>query len=102
MGKVAQSISDLYEECKLRLKPTPMKVQYVQSQRECFKIICAMARVEGNFLKSELALMKLFYHECMRLYGDRILMRHDLSWFMDALKRVCCDNFSCADGKPEK
>jgi len=97
--KVAQSICDLYNSCSVKLKPTPMKVQYVQSQRECFKIIYAMSKVEGQFLnkgeKSEQALMELFYHECLRLYGDRILMKHDLVWFMNELKQVCMENFDC-------
>ena len=54
-----------------------------------------MARIEGNVLKTELNLMKLFYHECLRLYGDRILMKHDLTWFMECLKNTCQDNFNC-------
>jgi len=58
-----------------------------------------MSKVEGQFLnkgeKSEEALMELFYHECLRLYGDRILMKHDLVWFMNELKQVCMENFDC-------
>lgn len=57
----------------------------------------AMSNVEGNVLKSELNLMKLFYHEALRLYGDRILMKHDLTWFMECIKQVCCNNFDCCD-----
>ena len=39
--------------------------------------------------------MELFYHECLRLYGDRILMKHDLTWFMETLKYTCMENFDC-------
>ena len=56
-----------------------------------------MAKIEGNVLKTEINLMKLFYHEALRLYGDRILMKHDLVWFMECLKGVCMENFMCCN-----
>jgi len=33
--------------------------------------------------------MKLFYHECLRTYGDRLMMAHDSQWFLSTLKEVC-------------
>ena len=37
--------------------------------------------------------MKLFYHEAMRQYADKILMKHDLDWFMATLQQVCMETF---------
>lgn len=36
---------------------------------------------------------RLFFHESLRQYGDRILMKHDLKWFVRTLKAVCCKHF---------
>ena len=37
--------------------------------------------------------MKLFYHECLRTYGDRLLMSHDQVWFSQNLEAVCREHF---------
>ena len=41
--------------------------------------------------------MKLFYHDCYRTYGDRLLMHHDLKWFQQSLQEVCRKNFWVVD-----
>lgn len=33
--------------------------------------------IESNSLRRQSNVMKLFYHECLRTYGDRLLMTHD-------------------------
>jgi len=38
-------------------------------------------------------LMRLFFHEAMRSYADRILMKHDLNWFIETLTKICKENF---------
>jgi len=37
--------------------------------------------------------MKLIYHECYRNYGDRLIMTHDMKWFVDNLEESCRKNF---------
>ena len=70
-----------------------MKVHYTFNYRECFKFVTSFCKVEGNYLKSEAHVVKLFYHEAVRQYADKILMKHDLTWFLDTLKQVCYDVF---------
>ena len=53
----------------------------------------SFCKVEGNYLKTEANLVKLFYHECIRQYADKILMRHDLTWFKETLIQLIWDNF---------
>ena len=38
--------------------------------------------------------MSLFYHECLRTYGDRLLMSHDNQWFLGNLEEVCRKHFN--------
>lgn len=56
-------------------------------------MVTAICKIEPSFLKSEVNLMKLFYHEAMRQYADKILMKHDLEWFMATLQQVCMESF---------
>ena len=41
--------------------------------------------------------MHLLYHECLRTYGDRLLMKHDKDWFIRNLEDVCRSNFDVVD-----
>ena len=91
--KLSKAIMKLYETCFEHLKPTPIKVHYTFNHRECFKMVTAICKIESSFLKSEVNLMKLFYHEAMRQYADKILMKHDLDWFMATLQQVCMETF---------
>ena len=38
-------------------------------------------------------MVKLFYHEAVRQFADKILMKHDLEWFMTTLRQVIWDTF---------
>lgn len=53
----------------------------------------AICTVEANYVSSMDRICKLFYHECTRSFGDKILMKHDLKWFQNTLKNVCAKNF---------
>jgi len=35
----------------------------------------------------------LFFHEALRQYADRILIKNDLKKFLITLKTICCENF---------
>ena len=59
----------------------------------------AFCKVEGNYLKNEANMVKLFYHECSRQFADKILMRHDLSWFKDTLRQLVWDTFDLTPNK---
>ena len=50
--------------------------------RECFKFVTSFCKVEGNYLKTEANMVKLFFHEAVRQFADKILMKHDLIWYM--------------------
>lgn len=70
-----------------------MKVHYTFNYRECFKLVTCFCKVEGNYLSKESNMVKLFFHEAVRQYADRILMKHDLEWFMKTLKALIWDTF---------
>ena len=97
--KLASAIDGLYWGVLANLKPTPLKVHYSFNHRELFKFVTAFCKVEGNYLKTEANLVKLFYHEAVRQYADKILMRHDLDWFQDTLRKLIWDTFDLMPNK---
>ena len=78
-----------------------MKVHYTFNYRECFKLVTSFCKIEGNYLKNEANVVKLFFHECVRQYADKILMKHDYNWFMENLKRVCYECFDLVEDRDD-
>jgi dynein heavy chain len=88
MIEVTQRVSDHF-------KPTPNKCHYNYGWRDSFKIFNSLQMIEGNSLKSQANVIKLIYHECLRTFGDRILIEKDRDWFLKSLEEVCRANFEC-------
>ena len=97
--RLATAVDALFKACFNQMKPTPLKVHYAFNYRECFKFVTSFCRIEGNYLKNEASIVKLFYHECIRQYADKILMRHDLQWFKETLVKLIWDSFDLMPGK---
>ena len=55
-----------------------------------------MIEAQGS-LKAQVDVMKLFYHECYRTIGDRLLMSHDRQWLVSELEKVCRKHFYVVD-----
>lgn len=87
--RIAAALADICQRVFVHLKPTPMKAHYTFSWRDAYKVLVGMQMIETNSLQRQADVMKLFYHECYRNFGDRLLMTHDRSWFTRALEEVC-------------
>jgi hypothetical protein len=94
---IAAALADICLRVFEHLKPTPMKAQYTFSWRDAGKVLLGMQMIESNSLKRQADVMKLFYHECYRTFGDRLLMAHDRRWFTGALEEVCRAHFFVVD-----
>ena len=90
---VASALADTCSRVLDHLKPTPMKVQYTFSWRDAAKVLLGMSMVGGTMMRRQAEVLKLFYHECYRTFGDRLLMAHDRTWFMQMLEEVCRKHF---------
>lgn len=63
---LSRAVFDLYRKCSENLRASPIKVQYQFNQREIFKMISALSKLEGNYMKTKTQLVKLFTHEALR------------------------------------
>jgi dynein heavy chain len=79
------------------LRPTPMKAHYTFNWTDLSKILFTMQMVDFRSMNTLTQVMTLLYHECLRTYGDRILMKHDKEWFLENLEEICRNNFNVLD-----
>lgn len=99
---LVSALVDISERVFAHLRPTPLKSHYRFCWRDLDKVMFSLQLVEGNSLQKQEDVMVLFYHECLRTYGDRILMTHDQAWFQTALEEVCRRHFDILpDSDPE-
>lgn len=77
-----------------------MKVHYLFNWKDLFKICSGMMLVETNYLKDQINLMKLLYHECMRVFTDKMIISSDVAWITEKMKEICIKNFDLKKKKP--
>ena len=80
-SNIVECLVDLTERVINNLKPTPQKAHYTFTWRDVLKVVNAMSMIEPNGLKHQVDVMKLLYHESLRNFSDRVLMKHDKKWF---------------------
>ena len=97
--RLVSALVDLSGRVLEHLRPTPMKAHYTFNWNDLSKIIFSIQMVESSSMKSQRHVMNLLYHECLRTYGDRLLMHHDRQYFLQNLEEVCRKHFSVVDEK---
>ena len=45
-----------------------------------------VSQAKGDFVKDKESLIRLWCHECMRVFGDRLINNEDRGWFSDMLQ----------------
>ncbi|XP_044766447.1 dynein axonemal heavy chain 6 [Coccinella septempunctata] len=84
---------EVYQRIETDLLPTPMKSHYVFNLRDLSKCMQGVCQADSGTVREELAMLKLFYHECLRVFHDRLINVEDKSYFYFLMKEVCQRNF---------
>lgn len=94
-GLVVKSTIELYEAVKQcpELLPTPKKSHYFYNLRDLSKVIRNMAKVDGRGLRSKAQLLKLWMHECTRVFMDRLESQRDRRVFQKLARQILLDSF---------
>ena len=70
--------------CK-ELRPMPEKSHYVFNLRDVSKVFQGMGMAAPERVKDDLALQRLWVHECTRVFADRLVSAQDQQWFDETL-----------------
>ncbi|CAH1959988.1 unnamed protein product [Acanthoscelides obtectus] len=93
---VTQTVSaslEIYKSAMENLRPTPSKSHYVFNLRDFMRLIqgCTMLRKESA--ESKKTFVKIWVHEVLRVFYDRLIEEKDKDWLFDKMKTVTKDNF---------
>ncbi|KAF7282405.1 hypothetical protein GWI33_002719 [Rhynchophorus ferrugineus] len=89
---VAASL-DMFKAAMANLRPTPSKSHYVFNLRDFSRLIqgCAMLKKESAETKKTFS--KIWVHEVLRVFYDRLIEQKDKDWVYDKLRSCVKDNF---------
>jgi len=96
-GLVAATIS-LYSQIEEEMLPTPAKSHYTFNLRDLSKVFQGICMGHPDRIKEGNDLIKLWGHECTRVFHDRLINDDDRTWFFDTVAHKANEYFK-ADWK---
>ena len=82
---VAATVS-VYSTITSELLPTPAKSHYTFNLRDLSKVFQGVLMMQSHKVTSVTYLLRLWYHECCRVFQDRLVSKEDRDWFSERMK----------------
>jgi dynein heavy chain len=85
--KVVDLAMRLYKEIKetAEFMPTPVKSHYLFSMRDITKVFESMCRTTNLSFNKDVDIIKLWAHESMRVFMDRLISKDEKDLFVTIL-----------------
>ncbi len=93
---VVNASIDVYQRIMEDLLPTPKKSHYVFNLRDLSKCIQGVLQADSGSLREAIDLLRLFSHECLRVFHDRLVNVEDKHYFYKLLAEVNTKSFGNA------
>ncbi|PZC80020.1 hypothetical protein B5X24_HaOG215489 [Helicoverpa armigera] len=92
-GPIVDAAVELYLKICAELLPTPAKSHYVFNLRDLSKCMQGVLQADAAYMRAPQGMLRLFYHECLRVFHDRLINIEDKSYFYHLMTTVCTRNF---------
>lgn len=84
---------EIYTRIATDLLPTPAKSHYVFNLRDLSKCVQGVLQADSGTMREQAGMLRLFYHECLRVFHDRLINLQDKSYFYHLMKEICGRSF---------
>nr|XP_049696661.1 dynein axonemal heavy chain 2 [Helicoverpa armigera] len=74
---------DMFNNIVAKLLPTPSKMHYLFNLRDISKIFQGLLRSNKDYTNTKARFLRLWIHECFRVFCDRLTEEKDRDWFMN-------------------
>jgi dynein heavy chain len=86
----------VYMQIQEDLRPTPMKSHYTFNLRDFSKVIMGICMCDKTKCATSDTAIRLWAHEVLRVFGDRLVNDSDRMWMLETLKEVVRSSFSAS------
>lgn len=84
----------MYSRIAQELLPTPSKSHYVFNLRDLSKCVQGILQADSSNYNQSSQIHRLFYHESMRVFHDRLINDEDKSYFKNLMHETCVKYFN--------
>ena len=90
---IVEATIETYDTIARELLPTPAKSHYTFNLRDLAKVFQGILSADYKTIREGKDLIRLWVHECARVFSDRLVNDEDRRWFSDLRDRQLSDRF---------
>ncbi|XP_069874839.1 dynein axonemal heavy chain 12 isoform X1 [Dipodomys merriami] len=92
-NQIVSGTMEIYKRSMENLLPTPTKSHYTFNLRDFSRVILGCLLIQRDAVESKHTMIRLFVHEVLRVFYDRLINDTDRNWLFKLIKTVIKDNF---------
>jgi dynein heavy chain, axonemal len=92
-NQIVQATAEIYREARKTLLPTPAKSHYLFNLRDLARVVQGIIMVRPYEGFDEKSLVRLWMHESLRVFGDRLVNDEDNAWMTSQLMTTAKSTF---------
>jgi dynein heavy chain, axonemal len=85
-GLVVKATVQLFRSVTSTMRPTPKKSHYIFNLRDLSNVFQGVLAAEPSYMESNVHICRLWLHECLRVFSDRLIDGDDRNWLLAQMK----------------
>jgi dynein heavy chain, axonemal len=90
---IVSSTITIYNDVQKNFRPTPAKSHYTFNLRDLSKVFQGMSKTNARAVASDDQMIKLWAHECLRVFQDRLISIEDRDAFKEMVSEKMTEKF---------